>query len=29
MPNAQGLSVRVTPDASEGVKMAGRLKEIL
>ena len=29
MPNPQGLDVRVTPAASEGIRMAGRLKEIM
>jgi len=29
MPNPLGLTIRVTPDASEGVKSAGRLKEIM
>jgi hypothetical protein len=29
MPNPLGLQVRVTPDASEGVKSAGRLREIM
>jgi hypothetical protein len=29
LPNSQGLDVRVTPTADEGVKMGGRLKEIM
>jgi arylsulfatase A-like enzyme len=29
LPNAQGLSVRVTPSKADGVKMGGRLKEIM
>ena len=29
MPNDKGLKVRITPDASEKVKSAGRLKELL
>jgi uncharacterized protein (DUF1501 family) len=29
LPNPQGLDVRVTPAAGEGIPMAGRLKEIL
>ncbi len=29
LPNAQGLDVRVTPTADEGVKIGGRLKEIM
>ena len=29
LPNAQGLDVRVTPTAEEGVKIGGRLKEIM
>ena len=29
LPNSQGLDVRVTPSADEGVKMGGRLKEIM
>ncbi len=29
LPNPQGEKVHVTPDAAEGVKMAGRLKEIM
>jgi uncharacterized protein (DUF1501 family) len=29
LPNPQGLTIRVTPTAEEGVKMGGRLKEIM
>ncbi len=29
LPNSQGLDVRVTPTADEGVKIGGRLKEIM
>jgi hypothetical protein len=29
LPNPQGLDVRVTPTSAEGVKMGGRLKEIM
>ena len=29
LPNSQGLAVRVTPSAEEGVNMGGRLKEIM
>jgi hypothetical protein len=29
MPNSQGLNVRMTPAAGDGVKTAGRLKEIM
>jgi uncharacterized protein (DUF1501 family) len=29
LPNSQGLDVRVTPTAAEGVSMGGRLKEIM
>jgi hypothetical protein len=29
LPHPQGLSVRVTPTAADGVKMGGRLKEIM
>jgi uncharacterized protein (DUF1501 family) len=29
MPNPQGLDVRVTPTAADGIHMAGRLKEIM
>jgi hypothetical protein len=29
LPNQQGLDARVTPTAAEGVKMGGRLKEIM
>ena len=29
LPHPEGLSVRVTPSAAEGVKMGGRLKEIM
>ncbi len=29
LPNAQGLDARVTPSAADGVKMGGRLKEIM
>ncbi len=29
MPNSQGLDLHVTPTAADGIKMAGRLKEIL
>ena len=29
LPNPQGLDARVTPTAAEGVKMGGRLKEIM
>jgi len=29
LPHPQGLSVRVTPSASDGVKMGGRLREIM
>jgi hypothetical protein len=29
LPNAQGVDARVTPSAADGVKMGGRLKEIL
>jgi len=29
LPNPQGLDARVTPSAAEGVKMGGRLKEIM
>jgi hypothetical protein len=29
MPNPAGLDVRVSPTAADGIKMAGRLKEIM
>ena len=29
LPHPQGLAVRVTPTADDGVKMGGRLKEIM
>jgi hypothetical protein len=29
LPHPQGLTVRVTPSAGDGVKMGGRLKEIM
>lgn len=29
LPNSQGLTIRVTPDPTEGVPAAGRLKEIM
>ena len=29
LPNPQGLDARVTPTAADGVKMGGRLKEIM
>jgi hypothetical protein len=29
LPHPQGLNVRVTPSAADGVTMGGRLKEIM
>jgi hypothetical protein len=29
LPNPEGLDIRVTPTAADGIKMAGRLKEIM
>jgi hypothetical protein len=29
LPHPQGLTVRVTPSAADGVKMGGRLREIM
>jgi hypothetical protein len=29
LPNPEGLELRVTPTEAEGIKMAGRLKELL
>jgi hypothetical protein len=29
LPNSQGLDVRLTPTLADGIKMGGRLKEIM
>jgi hypothetical protein len=29
LPNSQGLDVQVTPTVADGIKMGGRLKEIM
>ena len=29
LPNSQGLAVRMTPTVADGIKMGGRLKEIM
>jgi hypothetical protein len=29
LPNSQGLNVRMTPTVADGIKMGGRLKEIM
>lgn len=29
LPNPEGLDIRVTPTAADGIRMGGRLKEIM